>query len=230
LVKLPPRIVDQDTSKQYQVFPTYQRKKYLLAQKYLESAAISIKYCTENFTNVFGSNTYLKDISREYAEKIWKEEVIVPPFKDVDEFTNDILEGMIARRENLENLIKNKKIKRIDVLFKKDPINMPQEEKQRIITAINLCSKNDMILQIKWFILNNHKDLQDAWPFQDPSMALIVGNSGSDFTVGLCHASQANDKSSVRFQWVHKDTFFANNRLAWFTRAWDLAEDYLINL
>lgn len=226
LVRLPPRKLDDETKKQYQVFSTFQRREYLLAQGGLEKNALSIKYCTENFTNVFGDDPYLEKTAREYAQKVWKSKESGSRFRNVEEFTHDILNGMKGRRDNLYQMIREQKIKRIYVLFKKNPRNIKDDELLRIKEASTLCEKHQVQLIVRWFLLEEHEDLQDAWPFKDPSMALIVGNKGSDFTVALCHASQANDSSPVRFQWVHKDTVFSTNRLGWFTRAWDLAQDY----
>jgi hypothetical protein len=132
---------------------------------------------------------------------------------------------MIARRNNLRDLISKGKIKNIDVLFQKDPKIISSDDKIRIHDAMQLCKEGNVDLRIKWINLKLYNLLQDSWPFNDPSMALIIGNIDADYKIALCHASQANDISKVRFQWVHKDTIFSDNRLGWFTRAWDLASD-----
>ena len=228
LVRLPPRKLNEETKKHYQVFSTFQRKEYLLAQEELEKKALSLKYCTENFTNVFGDDNYLKKTAHEYAEKVWKTKESGSHYRDVEDFSQDIFNGMKGRRDNLYQMIREQKIKRIYVLFKKDPRNIKDAELLRMKEASNLCQEYNVTLLTRWFLLEEHLDLQDAWPFKDPSMALIIGNTGSGFTVSLCHASQANDSSPVRFQWVHKDTVFSTNRLGWFTRAWDLAQEFNI--
>lgn len=230
LVKLPPRIEEESQLKQYQVFSSFQRKDYLISQRDLEKNALSIKYCTKIFTNVFGTDDYLKTISEDLSKGIWKEEkeIIGSSFISFEDFKKSIYEGMIARRDNLYSMINNKEIKRIDVLFQIDPSNIKDEEKERIKDAIELCKKSNVILQIKWINLIENSILQDNYPFKDPSMALIIGNSKSNFTVALCHASQATDNSDIRFQWIHIDTIFSRNRLGWFTKAWDLAIEYNI--
>jgi hypothetical protein len=227
LVRLPRRQIGQKVDDHYQVFSNFQRYEYLIAQRDLERKALSIKYCTENFTNVFGTDDYLKSVSNTHAKKLQDEqkEITGSQSTSLEDFENSVLNGMIARRDNLYSLIREGKVKRIDVLFKKHPDKISEQDKQRIKDAIKLCKKGKVILKIKWIILDGIEVLRDSWPFDDPSMALIIGNADADFTVALCHASQANDKSKVRFQWVHKDTIFSRNRLGWFTRAWDLAQD-----
>lgn len=238
LLRLEPRTEDGTGKKlkhenMYKVFSTIERQEYLDAQRELEKNALAIMYCTPKFTNVFSEDdTYIDTAARDFAKSVYglQEKSIFydknGKLLEEKDYFEKVRDGMKRRRDNLLDLIEKKVITSIYVLFKDKP---NADDIKRINYARKVCEGkvNLYIRQINWE-LKSYKLLDNIEPpFEEPSMALIIGNPKAKFKVALCHASQATTTSYVRFQWIHTDTIFAENRLAWFDRAWELGKDYI---
>ncbi|TVZ41425.1 SIR2-like protein [Alteromonadaceae bacterium 2753L.S.0a.02] len=188
----------------YRIYVNEDRDKYLLEQAKLEEMASEIWYATPVFSNVFGTDEYIKIAADAAAEKAFE--------NPTDDDRNRVYQAMLKRRNVVAEGVASGRIKAIRCLYWDDT----KDTKSRINNAKKMF-KTKADFAARKIDIKAHPD--SAPEGLGPSFAAIVGKQTAPFRIALCHAHQAN-ASSASFQWIHVNSDTAQERLSWFLRAW----------
>lgn len=191
----------------YRVYPNEMRADYLYEQARLEEMAAEVWYATPCFTNVFGSDQYLRSAALAAASKACTQ----PTPTEVDA----IYESMLHRRNVMLTGAQCGRIKAVRCMYWQET----EDTAARIALARD-SFKNPAEFSVKKLAINAYPD--DSPPGLGPSFAVVIGNQSAPYRIALYHAHQAN-ASKASFQWLHVNTPTAEERLAWFARAWQSA-------